>query len=364
MKTFRLTRYLIQELLPGLVLGVVVFVLILLTFQALRLTEFVLVHGVDLQTIGKIAGFLTVSFLPAILPMSLLFSVILTFGRLSMDSEIVAFKSLGFNMWSLYLPTLLLALLVSFVSAKTTFELAPWGNRKFEILITQLGASKAGISLREGTFAEGFFDLVIYANQVDSKKGYLKEVFIYDERKPDSPLTIIAQEGLLVQTKDPTTQRAYLRLKNGNIHRQTDTYLKINFETYDIHLNAPIKTGYGEKSAQSLTLSEIDAFLEKENSNHPDYLLIHTEYHKRWALTVAALLFAFVGVGLGTQANRRAVKSGGLALAMGMIVLYWLLYVVGDHFARTQSLSPALSVWLGNLFFFLMGVWFFRRSWI
>src|SRR5689334_19500940 len=91
-------KYILIETLPSFVVGVVIFLFILLMFQALRLTEFVLVHGVSLGTVVQLMTYMSISFLPVILPMSLLFSVLITYGRLSSDAEIIAFKSLGLNM--------------------------------------------------------------------------------------------------------------------------------------------------------------------------------------------------------------------------------------------------------------------------
>src|SRR6185437_9399873 len=139
----RAIRYIFWEMLPSFFLGVIVFVLILLMFQALRLTEFVLIHGVAMGTVLKMVMYLSVSFLPAIFPMSLLFSVLLTYGRLSSDSEIVALKSVGLHMGHLMAPAVLLGLFVAFLSAQTCFNLAPWGNRQFELLIARLEAMKA-----------------------------------------------------------------------------------------------------------------------------------------------------------------------------------------------------------------------------
>ena len=51
-------------MLPSFLIGVMVFLGILLMFQALRLTEFILIHGVELKTIGQITVYLSVSFLP------------------------------------------------------------------------------------------------------------------------------------------------------------------------------------------------------------------------------------------------------------------------------------------------------------
>src|SRR6266576_3646457 len=110
-------------------MGLVIFISILLMMQALRLTEFVLVHGVSLKTLAQIALYLSVAFLPVILPMSLLFSVLLTYNRLSNDSEIVAFKSLGLDMGRLTIPALILAVAATLMSAQTSFYLGPWGNQ-------------------------------------------------------------------------------------------------------------------------------------------------------------------------------------------------------------------------------------------
>src|SRR5665213_1243099 len=173
-------------------MGLVIFISILLMLQALRLTEFVLVHGVSLSTISQIMLYMSLSFLPVILPMSTLFSVLLTYNRLSNDSEIVAMKSFGLSMATLTIPAIILAVAATLMSAQTSFYLGPWGNRRFELVIADLGRQKAAAAIKEGVFSEGFFDLVIYANKVDSKEGLLKDVFIYDERDAKAPVTIIA----------------------------------------------------------------------------------------------------------------------------------------------------------------------------
>src|SRR5690606_3851030 len=117
-----------------------------------------------------------------ILPMSLLFSVLMTYARLSSDSEIIAMRSVGLSMYTLTMPAIILGVLLALVSAHTSFQIGPWGNRQFELLITKLANSKVTATLREGTFSEGFFDLVVYADEIDSKTGHMSKVFIYNEQ--------------------------------------------------------------------------------------------------------------------------------------------------------------------------------------
>ena len=360
----RSVRYIFFETLPAFLMGVFIFVGILLMFQALRLTEFVLVHGVTLRTIGQILMYLSVSFLPVILPMSLLFAVLLTYARLSNDSEIVAFKSIGLNMIQLTLPALILGAGATVMSAQTSFYLGPWGNRKFELLINDLGRQKVTATVREGVFSEGFFDLVVYANHVDSKAGLLSDVFIYDERDQRSPVTIIAKHGTLVQEQTPLGLSALLRLDQGNIHRTHETtYTKVDFGTYDINLFNPIDLEEKKKSPPSMTIDEVRHELDFGDLDAKQRRKLEIEHARRWSLPAACLIFAILGVGLGTVTNKRAARGSGFVICLFLLISYWVLYVSAEGVARAGYLPAGVAMWSVNVLFLAVGANTFRKSW-
>lgn len=361
-----LIRYVLAEMIPTFFLGVVVFVFILLMFQALRLTEFVLIHGVKLTTVLQMMGFLSTSFLPILFPMSLVFTVILTYGRLSADSEIVALRAAGLSMASIATPAFLMSILVAILSLQTSFHIAPWGNRQFEVLVTKLGSMKPGVTIKEGTFSEGFFDLVVYANKVDNKAGILSDVFIYDERNGQSPITVIAKEGRLVQDPDQPGHSASLKLIDGSMHRTNEgRHTKIDFSTYFIHLFDPVTESNGAASPPSMTISELREKLNDTKLELPKEkrLEMETEFHKRIAIGLACLVFGAIGVGLGTVTNRRNVKSGGAVVSIGMIVTYWILYVSSESLARGGHVVPWLAMWMTNVLFSVGGFFLLRRIW-
>ncbi len=355
-------QYIFFETLPSFILGLIVFILIILMFQVLRLTEFALVHGVDLKTIAEIIGYICISLLPVLFPMSLLFAVILTYSRMSQDSEIIAFKAAGLSMVTLITPAVILSLIVAIISGQTSFQIAPWGNRQFEVLYTKLGNSKAAATIKAGTFSEGFFDMVVYANDVDSEQGFLKDVFIYNERDADNPLTIIAKAGQVIPDEKNPGHSTLLRLLNGDIHRKSKTHTKIKFETYDLQLVDPIKFEEREKSPQSLTIQDLRNFLNDPKINEIDRRIYETEFHKRWAISILCIVFAMIGVALGTQTNRRQQKSSGLIICLGVIIVYWILYVVLEGMARNGQMQPALAIWAPNLLFSILCVYLLRKN--
>lgn len=351
-------------MLPSLLTGIVVFISILLMFQVLKLTEFVLAHGVTLEVIIRLVIYLSISFLPAILPMSVLFSVLMTYGRLSTDSEIIAFKSLGVSQKYLTIPAVIVGVVMCVLSAQTYFFIGPWGSKQSYALLNVLGSSQVISNIREGTFAEGFFDLVVYANNVNEKTGVLKDVFIYDERSQAVPVTIIAQEGQILSPKDMSLASTILRLFKGSIHRTGEgVYTKIQFENYDISLTPQLEKSSKDDSPKAMTITEIYDELSKKDLERDRFLKLDTEYHKRIALPIACIIFSLIGVGLGTVVNRRVAKSGGFVVSIGLIVTYWILYVTMETVARNGTIHPGIALWIPNLLFFVTSIYALRQIW-
>ncbi len=343
-------------------MGSLVFVCILLTFQILKLTEFILIHGLAINTVFQLVGYLSISFLPIILPMSLLFSVLITYGRLSADSEIIAFKSLGLSQKTLTLPSLLVGLLMTVLSAQTYFYIGPWGQRQFTDLLAKLGSTQVISAIREGTFAEGFYDLVVYANEVNQKKGVLKDVFIYDERSEKLPVTIIAREGQVLSLND-SAKSSVLRLFDGSIHRSdNDAYTKIQFNNYDIFLAAAYEAKDKKRAPKAMTIREV--YAEKEIETDPNRLAeLQVEIQKRWTFPMACLIFSMIGVGLGTVTNKRAARSSGFVISVSLIVAYWILSAAMENLSGSGKLPIAFAMWLPNALFSIAAVYTLRSIW-
>ena len=92
------------------------FIFIFLMFQALRLAEFFILHGASGMQLGKMTALMIITFTPISLPVAFLISVLVGFGRLSSDSELVAMKANGFSLVRLAVPV---AVLSSFLSSSS-----------------------------------------------------------------------------------------------------------------------------------------------------------------------------------------------------------------------------------------------------
>ncbi len=354
--------YLLSEMVPTFFVGVISFVSILLLFQVLKLTDTLLQHDVSIRTLVHLLSYLSISFLPAILPMSLIFAIVLSYNRLSGDSEIIAFKSLGLSMWPIVFPGLVLGVVVAIVSGYTSFKVGPWGNRQFEVLITDIGNSKIVSRIGEGTFS-GFFNLVVYANSINEETDELEKVFIYDERNEDSPTTIISEKGKIVSEKSFNSHKAFVRLTNGDIHKIADEgHTKIHFDTYDLQIIEPTNKKTRDKSINSLTYNDLKKLL-KETKDKKKWRQYQYEWHKRFALSFACILFVLIGIGLGARTNSRSGKSGGGVISVGVIVAYWILFIVGNSLVKSPGVPIWFAAWLPAFIMLPAGLVLLRKNW-
>jgi len=90
-----LDRYIVRELIVPFVLGLAVFTSILLIVRILKLVELVVNRGVPIGQVLRLFSYILPAFLEVTVPMALLLAILVAFGRLSSDSEIVALRAAG-----------------------------------------------------------------------------------------------------------------------------------------------------------------------------------------------------------------------------------------------------------------------------
>lgn len=365
-RPLRLDFYILGEVIGPFLGGTLFFLFVFLMFQALRLADSFIVHGVAGLTVGKMALLLCLSFLPKALPIAFLIAVLIGFGRLSADSELVAMKASGIGLYRLTAPVALFSIPIVALSFMLNMEWCPWGERAFKNTLIKVYNTKIVSTIKEGTFTSGFFDLLIFADKVDNKTNGLKRVFIFDEREPKNPLTVVAQSGeiLPVRTGTELGSAAMLKLYGGSIHRndlQGNTYQKIDFGEYRLYLK--IDEGAPNTSLKPQMLSHDDLMdrISKTTSRDYEGLEMRSEYWRRCAVALSPLIFVFLGIGFGTV-RTRAVRSGAVLIAFATLIVYWGFLTTAAIIVQRGFAPPFLAMELPNIVVFSAAIFAFRRA--
>src|SRR5262245_57781188 len=106
-----LHRYIFREVVTPFLLGLGIFTFVLLIARLLKLIEMVVNRGLPATQILELLGYLLPAFLEVTVPMAMLLAILIAFGRLSADSEMVAMRSSGLSIYQLAPPVALFVLL-------------------------------------------------------------------------------------------------------------------------------------------------------------------------------------------------------------------------------------------------------------
>jgi lipopolysaccharide export system permease protein len=358
--------YILTEVIGPFVGGVIFFTFILLSFQALRLADFFIKNAVSSEILIEMILLLALSFLPMAFPVAFLICILVGFGRLSADSELVALKASGMSLYRLTIPALSFAFAVAALSLLLSLEWVPTGENRFRSTYTKLRNTQVVGAIEEGRFTFGFFDLLIFADKVDSKTNKMEKVFIFDERDEDNPMTIVSREGeiLPVSVNSELGAAILLELKNGNIHQnnfEQGSYDLIDFGGYYLFLEIDEGQAGSSSRPKYMTFTQLREAIAKAEAGSRNKRRIETELWRRIAIATTPFAFLFIGIGFGTV-RTRSVKAGAILVTILVSFVYWTLHTYMITQAHSGILAPALAMMLPNLLTLVIGLITYRRS--
>jgi len=355
--------YILKETLPIFFIGLLTFTVILLMDKILKLIELI-VSGINLFQILMLLFFISPSFLIFTIPMALLLGTLLSFGRLSGDSEIIAFKASGTSLYQLYLPISIFSISAYLLTSFLVFYGLPWGNRGFISTLYLMTQSKANIEVKERVFNDIFNGLVIYIDKVPIQGKRMEGVLIYDKREKEKVNTIFAKEGFIAS--HPESQEVVLRLLDGDIHRfepNTNVYQKMKFDTYDLRLE--LGKGFAAWGARlrerEMSIDEIKKKIETKKMIGEDTTDLEIEFHKRYAIPFACIIFGLIGVPLGIQPHRSG-RSYGFILSIFIILIYYISLTIFEIFGEKKTISVFLAGWAPNFLFGGLGIYLLAKT--
>jgi len=173
------------------------------------------------------------------IPCAVLVASLMTFGRLSQDNEIRAMRANGVNPFSVLLPSLATAGLVSLVLSLFMNFVLPDSNHAFANLLMDISRKRPTAQIREGVFIDDFEGYSLLINKIDDQTGKMSNVTIYDFHTGSVPTTIFAKRGKLAFSDDKNALTLYLQ--DGEIHEIPDAteprkYRRLVFKTHVINI--------------------------------------------------------------------------------------------------------------------------------
>lgn len=84
------------------------------------------------------------------------------------------------------------------------------------------------------------------------------------------------------------------------------------------------------------------------------------EWHKKWAIATACIIFVLVGAPLAIRFPRGGLGTV-IVLSGAIFAIYWTTLIGGESLADRGRLEPNVAMWISNVIFLAAGVWLSSR---
>jgi LPS export ABC transporter permease LptF/LPS export ABC transporter permease LptG len=353
-------RYIVREMLAPSAIGLLVFTFVLLIDQIPRLLAVLVARSADVTTILRVFLNLLPSILAVTIPMAFLLGVLLAFGRMASDSEIVALRAVGVSPLRLLAPVMMLAAAMTALTFYINAVALPRANQAHREIVFSLVVTKARTDVKARTFTDSLLPgrMMLYVQDIEPDTGRWKNLLIHDTRDVRETKLILAKTGELVVDRE--RQIARIELGPGRQHSffpaDPREYNRTAFASMGWDL--PVDEFFPDrkklllsKGDREMTLPELgDRIAEMRAQHQPrvEWGRFSVEWHKKFAIPAACLVFGLLGLALSLGSKKEA-RSSAFALSIAVIFVYYVLIRLGEQAGDTGMMSPWLSMWGANL---------------
>ena len=358
-----LTRYILREVSSHALIGALVFTFVIFMRDLARILELVVRNSAPLPSVAELFFLTLPTALTVTLPMAVLVGILIGLSRLAADSEVTAMRAIGLGSGTFLRVVMIFAIAIWMFAMVNNVYFAPKSAAALSDLQEKLKSSQASFEVQPRVFYEDFKDYVLYVEDTTPASGAAlwKGVFLADLSNPAAPKITLAREGA-VTAEGPDNLR--LHLLDGSTHetvpKTPDQYSISTFSQSDIPIQLPASNAQKNEVTPTVELPTSQLLSEAKKLDPVKARLLEIEFHRRFALPTACLVLALVGVPLGLSAKKGG-KSTGFVLTIALVFLYYLISLAGMSLARQGKFPVGPGVWLGNITFFVAGLFLVWR---
>lgn len=195
--------------------------------------------GLDVITLTKFIIYASATLVTLALPIAILLSSIMTFGKLGENFELVAIKSSGISLLRFMRPLFFVALVLCFITFLFANYVIPVANLKFATIYNDIYRKSPAFDLKDGVFYRGFKGFTIKVAKKEKDKTTLKNILIYEQTNGPQDNTVISEKGTMKMS--PDKKFLEFKLQNGYRYEEKGTditganneFVRLSFKEYN-----------------------------------------------------------------------------------------------------------------------------------
>ena len=344
-----------------LVMILATFLILALVFTFFELLTDIVRNKVSFILLVEYLLNLSPSLIYLMAPMSVLLAVLITFGLMEKSSELTAMKATGFSIYRATLPVIVLCGI--FAAGLFIFDQVyiPHTNKRQEILRNQIKGKPPQTYL-----------------QADRKWifGENNQIYYYQVFDPD----IDRFGGITVFEFDPATFQLTRRIhadgahwepslkkwvfENGWVRTLNGASIQ-EYRTFDVATFKELgeDPSYFKKEVRQsseMDYEELRNYIQDLQQSGFDTVRLKVQLQKKIAFPLITLVMAVLAIPFSAQ-GRRGGALAGVAIALGIAVVYWVTAGLFEAMGNANQLPAMLAAWAPDFIFALAGGYLLLR---
>ena len=362
-----LDRYIMIQVLEIFIMGIVIFTSIIFASDTfITLIKQITLYGIPFN----IAMMIVLLNLPQVfvmaIPMSVLFSTVMTLNKLSLSSEITVMRACGIGLNRIAKPIFIFAASMSLLTFTINETIVPITNSQSKTLaVWALGQKNIPNGKQNFTFKEtktnedGSTTMKRLFFVQKCEDNMLKNVSVVDFSDDNKLQIIQSQAG---KTSPDGWQflkgAAYTMTKSENILNS------VWFAQSTADFGMDVKDKLTEDEATQYNIIALWKYIENNSKKHHDpkiHSIFKIELHNKFAFPFTTLVLVLLGVPLAITPPRVRYNRGFL-FSILIIFLYYLLRALSLSLGEEMKITPMLAAWIPNVILFILGSLLYYRK--
>jgi lipopolysaccharide export system permease protein len=371
-----LDRYVGRQVLTTSLFGVAVLSVVLVLGNVFKqLLDLLVNHNVPFDFILSFIAYILPFSLTFTIPWGFLTAVLLVFGKMSAENELIALRSSGVSIPRICVAVFVLALICVGICLWINVDVAPRAQASMKDALYRIATNNPLAMFASDKVIDEFPGKKIYVERNDGPE--LHNILVYEMNEDSYPMRVVfARRGVL--RTDSENNQLLLNLFDARYEeRNADdptNLMKIaqgivaKETTFPISLKELYEKNKKKKGLSTMTVDELQHRLEQERAavlskdekkqQAADISSAKTEVSKRFSFSLASLAFGLIGVPLAITAHRRET-SVGFMLSLAVAFVYFFFIILADTVRDNPKLHPELLIWMPNVLFIGLGLWLF-----
>jgi len=356
-----LDDYVLRDFALNLALVLAAFLLLLLVFTVFELLGDIVRNQVSLLVVGEYLLSVSPYFLYNIAPLGILLAVLITLGLLQRSNEITAIKATGISIYRIVTPMLVAC---SILAAGLFFSdqlYLPYANKRQDALRNMIKGKPAQTYLNpDRKWIFGQHSNIYYYQLFDSERNEFGRLSVFQFDPATFQLT---QRIYAARARWEETVRQWVCTQGWE--RDLRGPAIENYRTFAVATFAGVSeppTYFKKEVKQSseMNYQELRRYIHDLQQSGFEVVRLRVQLEKKFAFPMVTLVMAVLAVPFSLQAGRRGTVAG-VAVAVGIAVVYWTVSGLFEAMGNISELPPFLAAWSPDLIFALLGGYMILR---